>query len=532
MEMLLQSSQGNQHDLIVRHGKKEISFFVSPYLKLSREMTEEELFIEINQFYAQLEPEAQQNIFNIYLQIHSEFTDESVANPMYGDRKTTREKLSVLVQQLYQEIRYEDMEYWVKFKSNITLPTSLKEEFGPDDTGERTYLITDYIELVVLTIAVRAAIPIFALYINAFSSDSGSAFKEYDAFRLLMKSWLPESRPMQRLLLFLENNIVKEDEADSAILNGLSRPELPRWLLSLAVVVRLPVARVNSTGTPGSESSIVSNIYFYIVKNILKSLDRKFKGRVQDKVKPRETASGDQDKSSIVDQYKMKQEVSEGVIAVIKAYLENTDITSQRIAPGISKELVDESVQLMLSRTGTSFGSFHKVITCWIFADDVPPRGIQSLHLERTLLHAFGTALAILIHWEQYELAAMLLSRNENIVDEVLIADARQRLSKEITDELVVLAPYYQKGTGSKASIEPDKLQRSNNPVVLDINAITKDCMAVLWFIEPDIQRFIAKYAPANHPVYNMVGNRRRLSVPSNVKDLLGTLAIRCMAKH
>lgn len=458
-----------------------------------------DVFRDVNAYWAYIGPVRCATIWNVYKEIYSVW--EQVP-----DLHRLTSKLIELCARIYAEMPAEEIEHWVKLHGNVRYPEGLKLIHDPEDRlPGRTYLRSDYQGLIVLTIALRPMVPIWGEYMMRVKENVGSVWKEYIAMKLLTESTLSKSAPMERLKLYIEACLTTTPINNSAaIVRGLGSAELPDWLLAFVVVRRMAVGDIDAHKEHGS---IISNIWGY-VSNAIKDLDRKFGGGLKEK---RPEDANIEDEGSLLESYKVKEDISAGDVAVFSVYTENIHAMTLRLDPTIPPQLIDKCIHMTMPLTNLNIKLYHKTIVQWVMAMSyvLPAKSIPCLN-KQALLRTMAATQAALLHWGFVELAALLTAEAvPHQKDTFITTDARVRVSAEITEQLNALYPHFN---------QTDKTVKRANYAGIAITAIQKEIAGSIWRVNMPAE--YRKQIPT-------MDNRSQMTCPPNLIEQLSHLTIK-----
>lgn len=382
-------------EIIAEHNGESLEWRGNTYNR-TKLAEPEKFFDDINGYWAGLPFTQQNEIWAIYKQIND------TLNVVLNGSKT-HSTLQILLKKLYLLHPLDSLNYWIRMKSKVKYPPDLKTEFTKDDIKEMTYLRSDYEGLLTLTLALRIVLPVFSKYMAAAEKESGGQFKEYLAMSLLATTNIAECAYMERLRVYVaaSSSIDENKPSLALILGGLGSAQIPAYLLALAVTRRVAVAELKTSGDP---VVIISNVWNYI-SSTSRDLDKKFGGSTKDK-NVTESASED-DKSSVVENYKIKQEVTEAATIPDTVFMERYIDVPRQIDPTITEQEIKRlwNHQRILS-TFTPL-PFQLYLAGWVLAPTVSARSIE--HLEyNALIIALVTAQGLLWHWGFPDLAALM----------------------------------------------------------------------------------------------------------------------------
>lgn len=447
---------------VIEHGGVTLEWDAKEYNTSARG----NILNEINGYWSTLPSARSEAIWEIYKKIYYVVNEVYDLNQLHG-------QLVGLVKDLYVQHPMEEIEYWMTVKGNIGIPPGLEEEYTNADKRffERTYLAGDYRGLMVLAVSLRPMLPIWSEYLKKVKSQLNNRDKEYVAMRLLSRSSIVSSKPLLRFKRYVEASITAESSTIASVMGALGTEETPEWLMSIGVVKSLVVGEV---GVTSDGSTLISNVYNKMITNTLNVLDRKFGGRVRDKL-PRD--GYDEDKASIIENYKMKQEVSDGDIVAVGVYADEAVRTSMHLDPEVPESLVRECLSNIMTFKDFDVQQHHLTFTQWVVSSVIPPRGVPAMSYQ-TLMRTMAVAQAHLFHRGMNEMATLITATMIKVDPNSTNygTEERPRLDKETTEKLLALYPHYQKPHGSKSGTD-----RQQNPAIKAIDILTKELIRCQW---------------------------------------------------
>lgn len=473
--MQIVPAQANTFDgLKIVHGDKEqywdLKFYSNP-----KNATVENVFEYINGYWQSLPASRQTDIFHAYERIQE--TIEGVVEPNMLHVRLTSE-----VERLYKLMPHEEIREWLMKRVTIRVPPIIKERYNQLEIAERnqtktdykarTYLRDDYLELVYVAITLKAMIPIWSEYAKQlnYTQDTNS-FREYQCFSLLNKTNVVKAPAIAQLQTYIQTNNPEAKSQMSAALGGLGSSEMPDWLMSLAIIRKLVIIKLSSLE---NNDNIISVMYHH-VGNSIKSLERKFQGRIKDKAKPR--GSEDDESKSIVETYKIKQEISDGDLAVLSVYSENPGVMLERIDPSVPKEYLKTCLDFTRSESQQQRQPAHcqLVLLRWIMSPVLSPRSIDNIN-KLSLLTCFGVAQSVLWHWGFPDLALILTSTETRDSNGMYLGgiESRTRIPNEDVEMFKLIYPHtYQKKVKER--------DRQANLTCCAIDELAKDIVRCDW---------------------------------------------------
>lgn len=501
----------------MRHNGQELKWGVALFEKIERAGSftgEFDIFEQINAYWSYLPQSKQDKIFDVYVRIRAVFDG---LMDVFGDEvRNTRDltkALYPLVKELYDLHDLADMRHWYSFHANLPLPSGagLKESFEEtreqSGTRERTYLKEDYRWLVVLSVAIRAMVPVWGEFIFHTRKDTGTTFKEYYAFKLLSYANIFKSEPMERLRVYVEHTLPQDKSKESAILGAISSEDFPTWVLGLVVVRRLAVGDVRGVDP---NSSLVTFIYKYIGQKV-KSHDNNFIGMVKPKQVEGQAQEGENNLSKL-EGYKVKQEIPAGDISMMSFDMSNHVKMATVVCPDLDLTLLHASLRSVRALETEQLQAVQITLTQWVMAEAIPPRGL--LHLSKQLvIDAIAIAQACLWHRGHYELAGLISATTQVNNGEISLGggDSRARIPLEVKAQLSTLYPHPRRQTGKQKSAQPI------SPGEAAVNAMAVDLGQNDWRLTLPPE-WVAKLTGSK--------SNRRFTVPHDIKIKLANLVI------
>ena len=237
----------------------------------------------------------------------------------------------------------------------------------------------------------------------------------------------------------------------SVLLGGLSSSDVPRYLLALAVIRRVAVAELKTQGEP---VNIVANVWHYVTSSH-RDIDKRFGGTT--KFKDGSDSGGEDDKQSVAETYKMRQEVAEATTIPDSVYMRQYIDVQQQI-----DQTVDINVLTSLSnhqRILTPFSpvGFQMTMAGWALSPVISARSIPYLEQD-ALMRAISIAQGLYWHWGYPDLAALLTAvpgHASTSASDILGVKSWVSASKEMLEELDRQYPYW-KRTSKKPIRSPE----------------------------------------------------------------------------
>lgn len=450
----------SKHEATITYKEESLSWNIFPYFKGNNSLSYD-IFEQINDYLKQSPDEFQNNLFTCYKKIHVllELPPQSLDNDL---RK--------LVTELFSYTDVNSFKNWIDIKANVVIPSDIEDFYVDTDenTGNRnrTYVKEDYCWLISLSTLLRLMMPIWGEYISKTSREKGNNFKEYYAAELINGSNLNQSIPMQKLKLFVIENIPKDKSFTSALMAAFSKEDFPEWVMSLVVVRKLCLEDIRGM----SNDSHLIKVIFQYIKHRIRTVDGNFFGIIKEKFTARSNNNSDDNNNlSKIEGYKIRQEVSAGDIALIRASLKNPHHVARKLCPGIDTKLVNEAIKIVEPLTNVFLQKGQKALLQYVFKPVCPTSGILLLN-RVDLVRNMGVGLAVLWNAGWYDIAALMTGitiPNDEYLS-LGFSGVRSRITKVQYEKLEYLYPYTRRPQGKQ------RVAKNQNIAIADIERLNE----------------------------------------------------------
>lgn len=423
------------------------------------------LFREINGYWAHLPADRQMRIWYAYETIYQQFE-------LHVDRARLANAIASLLENMYNDMPLEELDRWIGFHGEVKFPSDgvlLHQHDQYDPNPGRTYLKRDYNGLVLLTAALRPMIPIWGEYMRRIKDEVGTEYKEYIAIRLLRQTYLMRSEPVERLRRYVDATLsVGANQSNAYIISGLGSEETIEWLLAMICIRRIAVGDIDASDTRGN---IITNIFGF-VSNTLRDFDKRFGGGVRDKNPDKDTAD---EEGSIMESYKVKQEVAPGDVLLYNVYTENPQAMALKIDPTLDIKLLNACLSHVNKRPEAIAIHPHHVTLCqWVMHKVLPPPAIPLL-LKPALLRSMAVSQALVWHWGIHDVAALLTAQRVCSDDEIVPFDSRIRLTPQAIEKLLALFPHQMPADKNLGS------DKKSNYAIAAITSLIQQLSGSMW---------------------------------------------------
>jgi len=497
-------------EVAVIHGEESLVWTTGTYGKV-RTLTPQGTFNEINGYWESLPLETQNNIWSTYKEI-KELLDEMV-DPFHVVKY-----LRQLVEKLYTHMPMDSFSQWM-LRGNLFIPSDVHPTM--DDTArynnpDKTYLTEDYINLAVVALALRPMIPIWGEYIDQGGQGTGNdLYKEMDAMGLITGTEIvrwPENNPaFDKLERYVQFSSESTPVSLSSIWKGMGSAEIPVWLTANVMVRRLTIVPLfdHLAGI-----NIAAYVYRY-VRSKMRAGDRRTSDRVNEKRNEGGGGRDEDDKTSLLEEYKVKQRIADGDAVLYSVYSENMAGIAQRVDPTIDLKLLTQTIKTLPKLDQVNVNTHQIRMAQWILAKGFPPRALGHIN-KASLNRLLVTSQALLWHWGFLDLACLMTVESISTTDQNAPGLTHRpkpntRISRKYIDELMELYPHVKPQRGKDTNL------RNGNVAAIGINNLTREVMAGNW------------HYLGNHELKKLAEQpegRGLLVIPPTIKNNLTEMAI------
>ena len=500
-------------EVTMMHNGEQVNFSISVFGRASffkdndGVVEDYDVFEDINAYWASLDMDKQDRIFDIYKDISDSFTNLAL-NVDLGDY------IAAKIKELYALNSYEDISTWTAFKGNIVIPPSIKNDYEANldnnTSREKTYTQHDYLQLMRLSLCLRPLLPIWGEYISNTRREKGTQFKEFYAFQLLMDTPIMSLEPMVKLKSYIDNVVDNKAKPDM-VLKWISSEDFNYWLLSLLCIKKLSVCDIKGVNT---KYNVVSYLYRYI-KQKSESKDNNFQSLYKEK-RFSSISEGMESKLSSLEMYKIKSNIAPGEIVEIEYGLRDIH---NAVKP-LFKDYDELEVIATIDKIKTS-GNYEGPILSpqmlllgWCFKTIVSPRGLLYIP-KRTILGCLGALEEVLWSRGHKYLALLATSYTEESDDYMTVSpvDSKIRLNEDLKDELYKKYPYskvsYVKKRssfeqGKTVNLTEEAINNITDMLTMHTWKLSADRNRVKevfgsnisnWVVKPDIRNYLAELA-------------------------------------
>ena len=489
-------------EVIIEHNGQEMKWTTSPFSKSNFE-DDRAMFTHINEYWASLNKARQDKIFGIYLKIFDIFDSTDLLDEIDN-------LISEQVEQLFAEHTLDEIRPWVQIHSGIIfpkppeLPLNFVGSVDKNHTREKTYTVSDYVDLICMILQLRIMVPIWGKYIARTSKINGTRFKEFYAFKLLEHSVFYHEPPVQKLYNYIVS-VLPAEGSKADILEGISSEEFPLWNLSLLIVRKLCLSDIRGLDpTP----IIIRHISRHIMEKA-RRIDNGIDDGIKEKKSTTDGNQSEENQISILEEYKIKEDITRGEVEYIASCVQDAYKMARLIYPGVTDDEVNLAMSNMDLLIKAPAEEAQTMLLMWTIDPVIPSEAVNFLNkIDRTrCLCAISAA-----YWAKgfHLFSALATATAANTEGEIVISgtDSKGRISKETNEMLEKLFPFSKKQRGSK----------SNRAELVAIDDFIRVFTLRSWVLNLTDEQISVLY-----PGY---ASQKRLIIPHNFKEQVAQFVI------
>jgi len=361
-------------------------------------------------------------------------------------------------------------------RARIPIPENFVETFTKDITKnitrDKTYTHNDYIDLVTLIIILKSVFPIFSHYTGVIKDEIGKQYKETYVFGIISKSKFNNHPALNKLHQYILATVGINDFDDTTnAIKGMNIDEFIDTLIAKTMIRKLLVSDLQDTNV---NHNLITYVYKYM-NQIKKDHDNKTHDNVV--IKEPISASDSENTLSILEQFKLKEDVSIGDVVTLEHYISNTSRLISQVYPNIDYSLLEEfSHYVKLLEKENIYHPQINILRIML-RNVISYRSI--LHLPRPVIITLMTICATILWQNDLKFLSVLLCSTTKESREQMLSTvgSRGRLSPELIDELNVLYPYKYVSRDSNFN-----KAKPVNPAIDSIDRLINSFSDYIWY--------------------------------------------------
>tara|TARA_B100002019_G_scaffold286201_1_gene296296 strand:+ start:3658 stop:5298 length:1641 start_codon:yes stop_codon:yes gene_type:complete len=481
MRFLISSQSGTGFtEVTTEHNGRSLTWVVKFYTKV--QLTDpSEVFMGINQYLETLPDEVLDAIFEIYVEMKEILEETYEGSEMVIPLQTC-------IKQLYSMVPMESIRKWIIFNYPVyipEIPDTLTDRYMNRD---ETYIKADYFDLVVFSLATRFMIPVWGEYITrGGAGNGGELYKELDALSLVsgteMMKWpldngTPGSLPARdKLMRYIEIKAERNTTSLADLFGGMSCFDIPARLLATVILRRLTIVPLTPQGSDGEGKNIVANLHHYVDQR-LRPNDKRA-GSVNPKMKDSEGADPD-DKTSVAEQYKIRQKVSDGDIMAFQVEAQRQLLLATKVDPSFDPVILDKVNEYRHEFDNIHLSNHQLTLAQWALAKAYPPRAFEDVDM-KAINNLVATAQALYWHWGLYDIAILMTVEKVRFSDEDSpglspLAKPTSRFKNEILEDFMQAFPHFFPQSGKDAK------DVKGNVAFIGVSTVLQEMFEASWY--------------------------------------------------
>lgn len=421
------------------HRGEKLTWDASKFIKTK--IKDSVAFFEANNKYLkQLPMKLQDEIAECYKNLYDCFTQ-------LGESILRGRDIQNNIKKLYELIPWKEFSQWCRNNRVVTIPPEVPLTFAHTTqhgaTEEKTYDQEQYWELVVLGLYMRFALPAIGWALTENDVRAGTVLKEQRTFQIFNKSCIPKLPPVERLTVYIDANIHKEEIPIAAVLSGMGSSELPSFVLTRILIRKIALAE--------QDDNVITMAHNYIMQQV-RALGKGsgFSGYVREK--RLYTSGSEEDNLSVAENYKARQPISDGDMETLVYYSNQLEDMALRVDHTLDLDKLSMCLAAADKRPMTPTQPHQKVITQWVLSNSMPPRGIAFLN-RSALVRTMAVTQSLLWHWGYVELALLMSAERSTEQGLGMTPSTRMNLSRDWHAKFALRYPYYREPTTKNGNV-------------------------------------------------------------------------------
>lgn len=440
----------------VAFNNKSLSFVISSLIsKRNKADLDETLQLKLINSYMDYKGEQfKEELFNIL-----EAIDEAIVNSSFK-QEIYPLPYNEITRPILDFLDKDDIYKFLKDVYGLIPPRNLPDVFDPgieqDGRGSRvqTYLKTDYLELASLALIMKVLLLPLGSYARlhadalGIAHKEGNSYRDYILFHLIRPHAIYNTDAMQKLLGLIEKLIErsKTDEGSDAVRvleKQIPSEEIPNYILASVIIQKLSIATLIDDD---ADKNIITKIYNY-VNNDLKTVNGADK-TIRDKNPIPDTDSGSGDSESMIESYKISQDISNASRVEMDWAISTIDKIIYQLPPSqkqyVDVNMVKDAQEFMQKMYTATIKRSQIAILGYIFKTIIDPRSLDYITID-SLLNLFTVAFSYLWNSGNRHLAVLLCSVAEEVKSDEMHINIRSnisRLRQDTKEELDYYFPY------------------------------------------------------------------------------------------
>lgn len=394
----------------------------------------DKIFTVLNEYWAKLPKENVKAFEQIYYEIHEYFDDVLCGKGLSADNTVL--ELRSYVKRLF--VLFGDFELfrnWCVAIGRVYLENGIKDDYGPEDKIDLTYLTNEYTDLVTYSVMLKTVMPIWGQFEQMFKSVVGSNHIHLRIFDIIDIPENTDLDPYTRLTHYVESySMDRIRDTSSSLMTGISPDQIPTYLTSLALIKKIIIFDPRDTSR-----SIVTNMYHL--------LNERCNDVIKQQPKPFKTGNDDDNDTTISDAYRSRPMLNPAHTVMYEEYLTDPISVLKSIEPNADPGRYEYYYSRFSVRNKINLNLCASIVGA-VVKKVMSPKMIMILKFEDN--HKLICIAATVLEYWGFDLLANVITSTprEKEYDTITLSSATARsfnlLTKELSTELNSIYPHFE----------------------------------------------------------------------------------------
>ena len=469
-----------------------------------------ELFYFLSNYWESLTDPEQDAVYNLYKQLQDVM-----------DTVMDKDERGVLITDISSKLMLyltsSKLKFWISNNPDIQIPQDIPEEcvenIDRNVTRDRTIIRKDYLEIIAMSLAMRAMVPIWGEYVPTIRNEAGTSHKEIYAFNLLRNTEYYFCRAVEVITKYIEAT-VKEDKFNPNILNqGISSEDYGRIMMCTTCVRKVSIADISGRLTV---PNVIKLIYKSIVSKI-QNLDRDYESGIKNKddESRSESKGNEENKLSVWERYRIVFDQDIGTVTELNHSAQNFSVIVSKLGLLDQRELVLRCLESSKQLINKPLEEPQLTILKWVIRDAVIPQAIPYVETIETIATLMGLVQAKLWMEGHKYLAILSTCYKRTNTDGILIPapGSKDHIPKELKDAISLIYPCREKTLDRRDSA------KEANLTLQSIDELTIGLSRFVWRPTADVQ-FLQEIFPGDKIVRVPIRPSVKIDIANLVLDV------------
>jgi len=384
--------------LYTEHNGLELHWYTTDLLSTLGKKSTEDVYGLVNTYISGMSSTAVNKLYKLYVDIYI-YMDNITEVPT--DNSTFTEFFIALC----DIIKPADVKKWLIGRKLIYYSPETMVEYDGSNIREKTYILSEYDDLVVLAFMCRIALPVWGGYAR-LQRVKDAYYKETSAIALLQGTPIQDLPAMARLQSYCDASVeMIGDDVSAGILKHMGTSEMPGYFIASALVRCATVVRIHPPADGGeNKKNLIALIY-----STLTGLMTTFSTGVKDKRSNKFRA--DDGEESVTEQYRRSQVVADYAVVTASVFMDDMTMVANTLVPPVDVGRCNSYLEMLNSSGNTVFSiaGYHTPLCAIVVKQVVHPRTLTLISRD-TFMKVIAVSAAYYHERGNIELARLLMS--------------------------------------------------------------------------------------------------------------------------